>query len=366
MSSPERGPKRAWPWPAQAALALVLALGVLGWVSTALWGDAQRAWGIFLVDFLFLMSLSAGLVVWPAVVVASRGRWMGSTQRTALSGVVLLPVCVCALVLLFTEARHWAPWWHQDLPNRFWLNMPFLVTRDVICLVVFTVLAFWFSAALHRGHRPARLAGWLLFVYALAFSILGIDLVMALDPHWTSLVFGMYFFISGLYLAAAAWTLATVLADPQVTADQLDDQAKLIVTFSLLTTYMMYCQLLPIWFENMPHETRYLAPRMNAITQWPAVSAVLLAVIYLGPLVLFLPRRGKRSGVYVGVVSALVLAGMWVERWWLVMPSLGMGPRFGIPEAAGLGVLLSGGLLLVGWLRTRMPPAGARAYADCT
>ncbi len=177
---------------------------------------------------------------------------------------------------------------------------------------------------------------------------------MGLDPHWYSLVFGIYFFISGLYIAAAAWAFTTALADPQATPDQRDDQAKLMITFCLLTTYMMYAQLLPIWYENMPKETRELMPRLNWVTDWPAISIVLLAVFYLGPLVLFLPRRGKRSRPYVAVVAGLVLTAMWLERWWLVMPSLYQPLAFTAAEITGVAALLAGYLLFLSWVRSRI------------
>jgi hypothetical protein len=176
---------------------------------------------------------------------------------------------------------------------------------------------------------------------------------MGLDPHWYSLVFGIYFFISGLYIGAAGWACTTVVAGTRVTADQRDDQAKLMIAFCLLTAYLMYSQLLPIWYENMPHETRFLVPRLNWVTNWPAVSLVLLGLVYLGPLVLFLPRRGKRSGPYVGVVAALVLAAMWLERWWLVMPSLHQPLAFGLAEITGVAALLAGYWSFVSRVRHR-------------
>jgi hypothetical protein len=339
-------------------LAGIMVLAVLGWVGVAIWGDRQRAWGILLVDFLFLSCLGAGLVVWPAVVVASRGQWMGSTQRTALPGVVLLPVCIIILIVLAAGGPAWAPWLHHRPKNAWWLNAPFLFSRDIISLVIFSALALWFVAAMRRGDRPRKLAGWLIFVYAIVFSILGIDLAMGLDPQWYSLVFGMYFFVSGMYIAAAGWAFTTAIADPEATPDQRDDQAKLMITFCLLTTYMMYSQLLPIWYENMPKETRFPAPRLNWVTDWPTISIVLLAVVYLGPLVLFLPRRGKRSRSYVAVVAALVLVAMWLERWWLVMPSLHKPLRFGPAEITGVVGLLAGcALFLYRVHRKRLEPA---------
>ncbi len=325
----------------------ILILAVLGWIAVAIWGDTQRAWAVLLVDFLFLSSTGAGLVVWPAVVVASRGRWMGSTQKTALAGVILLPGCFVILVVLLAGGPAWAPWLKSPPENAWWLNAPFLYTRDLVGLGIFSLLAYWFVRSMRRGERPPRLAAWLIFVYTIVFSLLGIDLAMALDPRWTSQVFGVYFFISGLYLAAAGWAFSTALVDGEATPDQLDDQAKLMIAFCLLTTYMMYSQLLPIWYENMPEETRFFVSRLNPVTDWPSVSLVLLTIVYLGPLVLFLVRRGKRSRVYVAFVAALVLATMWLERWWLVLPTLDQPLSLGPAEITGVVGLLAAGALFL-------------------
>lgn len=336
----------------------VIALALLGWIAVAIWGDARRAWAILIVNFLFLSSLSAGLVVWPAIVLVSRGTWMGSTQRTALAGIVLLPFCLLLLIVLLFGIRAWAPWYGRELANSWWLNVPFLAARDLLSLVFFGLLALWFVSAMNRGKQPKRLAAWLIFTYSIVFSVLGIDLAMALDPHWYSALFAVYFFISGLYLAVAGWTLATALVDRSATSDQLADQSALIVTFSMLTAYMMFSQLFVIWYENMPSETRFLVPRMNWVTNWPAVSIFLLAVIYLGPLVLLLPRRAKRTSAYVGAVSGLVLAAMWVERWWLVMPSLDKPLWFGFSELTGLVLLLAGGVLFLYGVRRSVRSQG--------
>jgi hypothetical protein len=334
-------------------LAGIVVLAVLGWIAVAIWGDRQRAWGILLTDFLFLSCLGGGLVVWPAIVVVSRGQWMGSTQNIALAGVLLLPVCLVILIVLAVGAPAWAPWLHESVPNSWWLNTPYLFLRDTLSLAIFSGLAAWFVRAMRRGERPKKLAGWLIFVYATVYSFLGIDLAMGLDPHWYSLVFGIYFFVSGVYIAGAGWAFLTAVADPKATPDQRDDQAKLMITFCLLTTYMMYAQLLPIWYENMPKETRELTPRLNWITHWPAISIVLLFVFYLGPLVLFLPKRGKRSRPYVAVVAGLVLVAMWLERWWLVMPTLYEPLNFTPSEVTGVVGLLAGCLLFLSWVRHR-------------
>jgi hypothetical protein len=155
-------------------------------------------------------------------------------------------------------------------------------------------------------------------------------MVMALDPHWFSTLFGGYFFVSGMYAALAAWTFFSIYSG-SADAENRHDFARLLVASSLLTAYLMFSQLLPIWYENLPNEARFVLPRLT-ITNWPYVSVVLLVTIYLGPLVLLLTRWSKRSPVFLACVCLLLLAGLWVERWWLVAPTLGGRLIFGLAE----------------------------------
>lgn len=356
---------RRWRLMWTAAASVVTVAGLAGWLAAFAAGEPVRAWRSLLISFVFFTPLAAGMVVWPAVLTVTRGeRWLAAVRRPALAAAAFAPVSVAAYVGLCAGAEAWAPW-HREahLHNAAWLNGPFLFTRDLAGLVVFWVLAVWFAARARTGGPPKMLASFLIVVYAAVFSLLGFDMVMALDPHWYSALFGGYFFMSGMYMAIAGWTLAALV---QARPDRAHrhDFGKLIVAFSLLTTYLMYSQLLPIWYENLPHETRFLAARMQA-GSWPWVSAGLLATVYLGPLVLLLTRWSKMSPRYLGAMSALVLAGMWVERWWLVTPALyaGEGVVLGYPELA-LAAAFGGAFVLammaaLPWLE----PAAADAEA---
>ena len=137
-----------------------------------------------------------------------------------------------------------------------------------------TARRWWSCGPWRRGSwrggsagRPVALACWLAFAYCAVFTLLGFDMVMALDPHWFSTLFGGYFFVSGLYAALAAWTLITALRSAAPDKERLHDLGKLMVAFSLLTVYMMYSQLLPQWYENLPNEValRRAAPAFRAV-----------------------------------------------------------------------------------------------------
>jgi MFS family permease len=334
MSSAESvAASRPVPWP--TVCAAVCAAGVVGWLVAAMGGDADRAWRALLVNFLFFTPLAGGLVVWSAITTVTGGRWADPLQRWALAGAAFAPVSIIALVVLWLAPSHWAGWTHEEhLHQGVWLAPGFVFGRDLAALAVFWALAIVYVRRRLQGGGRGRLAGWLAFVYTIVFSLLGFDMIMALDPHWYSALFGGYYFISGLYIAVAAWAFMTSWHD--IDAHRRHDLGKLVVAFSLLTTYFMYSQLLPIWYENLPHEVRFIIPRMD-MDGWGRVSVGLLATVYLGPLVLLLSRRAKRSGRILGPVSALILVGMWVERWWLVTPTLGGPMTLGLVEAAATG-----------------------------
>jgi hypothetical protein len=333
--------------------------GLILWASQLLAEPevARRALRGLLISFAYFTPLAAGMVVWPAVVMLSRGRWMGGVERPALAAAGQGPVSVVVLVVLAVTAKGiggapgWASWLYaKDLHQGAWLGYWPVFIRDGAALVALWVLAAVFARYRRNGKSPKVLAGVLTVSYCLVISLIGFDLVMALDPHWYSTLFGGYFFISGMYAACAAWTLAALLTQKAISRAQMQDLGKLIVTFSLLTTYLMYGQLLPIWYENLPAEVRFVIPRLG-VSNWQFVSLALLSTIYLGPLVLLLTVWAKRSKRFLGAICGLVLVGMWVERWWLIAPTPDEGHGvpallLGVPELS-IAAAMAGAFALV-------------------
>lgn len=327
MSTAEKAKRR--PIAGTLLWAFLILLGFGLWLLFLNGADGGRAWRSLLINFLFFSSLAGGLVVWPAVVGACNGRWHLRVEQDATAGIAFALPSVLALIVLWIGSPSWAPWYHVRFGQGIWLDNDFLFGRDLAALLIFWGLAGYY--VLQRRKDAGRLCGaFLVPVYCLVFSLLGFDLVMALDPHWYSNLAGGYFFISGLYIAIACWALLAALQS-EAHADQLHDLGKLMVAFSLMTTYLMYAHLLPFWYENLPHEIRFPVPRMHN-AQWIWVSYLLLCLVYFGPLVLLLGERSKRNRWSLGIISLLVLAGMWIERWWLIAPTFDPSVRLGLSE----------------------------------
>ncbi|MFA5515028.1 MAG: hypothetical protein WDA20_01955 [Desulfuromonadales bacterium] len=330
---------------------LLFAGGLVVWLLFLGGHEADRAWRAFLVNFLFFTSLAGGLVTWSAIVLASNGRWPGALERFTLMGMGFAVPSLLALLALWVGSSAWAPWYGKTFHQGVWLDTSVLFGRNLIALLFFWWFALCYTVRRRRGEGH-RLAGWLVFVYCVVWSFLGFDLVMALDPHWYSSLAGGYFFISGLYIAVACWALMACLR-PETDPQRRHDLGKLVFAFSILTTYMFYAQLMPIWYENLPHEVLFLLPRMNYPWKW--VSWVLVGLVFLGPLVLLLTIRAKRSRLYLGSLASLLLLGMWTERWWLVMPTFMPGPRFGLIEVSITAAFLGLAVLSLGWAYRRWP-----------
>ncbi len=293
----------------------VIAIIMIIFWALQLGGDnAPRVWRAFLINYLFFTSLAAGLVVWPAIITTAGGDWMGPLEKVCWSGLGFSVPSLLALIVLWIGSESWAPWLNPDPHKAWWLDNTFLFSRNLVMQLIFWTLAYVFLKKRHSAEKHVY-GAWLAFVFAITFSFMGFDFIMPLEAEWKSMVVGGYFFVSGLYIAAAAWAFISVVSDKPDTKI-LRVIGKIVFAFCLLTTYLMMSQLYPTWYENQPHQTIFLIPRMNL--SWLTITQVLLVMVYLGPIPLLVSGWAKRNPTFLGLVTAMILIGMWIERWWLV------------------------------------------------
>lgn len=340
-----------------AAWTILLVAGLSGWlVLLFAGGDPARTWRALLVNFIYFTPLASGMVAWSAIVTAAKGRWAGHAESLSWKGLGFLVPSFLILVALWIGSGEWAPWHGEPTHLGTWLSAPFLFIRDLAALALIWGFARWHVAGRSRGKERAVVrASLFILVYCTAFTLIAFDLVMALNPDWHSSIFGGYFFISSLYLAVTFWTFLVTL-EPGYGPDLRHDLGKLILAFSILTTYFLFMQLLVIWYENIPDETTYIVRRMN-YPEWKTVSSLIIGIVYLGPLVLLLSRRAKRSRFCLGAVSVLLLLGLWFERWWMVAPAFLSRPALGWAEFAAFAGMLGAFGVGLQTVRTNLPPA---------
>jgi hypothetical protein len=344
-------------WVLTALGAAVFLLGVSG-------AQAPRAWQALLINFVFWSGLAFGCVLFVAVLNLTNAHWARPLKRLAEAPAAFLPVAFVLFWVLYLGRVHLFPWLREPVAAKaWWLNAGFLFARDGLSLLVLIAVAVALvyhsvredlrlilaqagkspaeqaAAAEPTAADPAASSGWraqlvlspiYAILYALVLSLVAIDLVMSLDPHWYSTLFGAYYFIGSFYTALAAlmvlaiWSRQALGLGGFLQTHHFHDLGKLLLGFCLLTGDFFYSQFLVIWYGNLPEDTRYVILRIR-FSPWEPLAWIVLGMAFVLPFAVLLSRKIKMKPLPMLVLSVVVLMGMWLERFLLVAPSLWKG-----------------------------------------
>src|SRR5262249_11730959 len=108
-------------------------------------------------------------------------------------------------------------------------------------------------------------AGFSVVVLALTITGAAFDLIMSLDPHWYSTMFGVWYiansFLSSyavLILTAYLLQKAGYLRNP-ISIEHYHDLGKYLFAFTFFYGYVTFSQYMLMWYANIPEETEYMA-----------------------------------------------------------------------------------------------------------
>lgn len=351
----------------ERACQLLLVVGVVTFAAALATGQAARAWQAYLLNLLFWTGIAECGVVFSAAYQITRGQWSGTLRRMAESLWFFLPVAVALFLVLMLFGARSVFWWAAGPAGEkgHWLNVPFVTLRG---LAVFAVVFSVSIAYVYCSQRPARdhgrtavLAPLVVIAFGVGFSLLGFDLVMSLDPHWYSTLFGWYFFVGAFY-SLLAWLAVSACAfrkawglERHLDAAQSHDLGKLLFGFCLLTGGFLWAQWLVFWYGNLPEEVRYVIRRYYEMPYAPAAWVMTYGGFVL-PMVVLLSQALKRNPKLLAVAGGWILVMMWLERYVWIVPSVWKGE--GAPWL--IEALISAGFLggfVWGWLahNRRMP-----------
>jgi len=354
-------------------------LGLILFVGALAGENADRAWQLFHVNWLYFTGLATGSVAFAAVQKITNAKWSGLVIRFAEASVAFLPVSFLALLLIFTlgypaiygpmtAALH-----ELQQGKAIWLSRPFMFARLAIGLaVLFWVgwklvradlvpdlfatrgaagpgrraiydrwVAGYDGSALAEAEQEARihrLAPTYAVLYALVPTMVAFDGIMALQPHWFSNLFGGFYFMGSFLGAHMLLALMMIYGASHlgisdlVSPKQRHDLGKLCFGFTVFWTYLMWAQFLVIWYGNMPEETGFVFARLwgNWLELGTAVGLGMFIVPFFG-LLGVAPKKVRATLAFFALVS---LVSLWLERYLLVMPSVTAlpGPVFALPE----------------------------------
>lgn len=360
---------------------IVLALGIMG-------AHPERTWWAYHANFVFWAGLAQGMVVFAATQKLAKGHWSGVIIRFAEASVAFTTVSVLLFIGLYVGRAYIFTWVHEPRPDiGWWLTNKWFFLRNGVILVLLSWLSWRFVRRdtapdvqeLRSGEVVARLtdapaisrdAAILVLAYAFGYSLLAFDLIMSLAHKWVSNLFGVFYFM-GSFLAALMFLAVLSLAlrrsmglNGIYSSRQQHDLGKLCFGFTVFWAYLMWSQYLVIWYGNLPEETYFIFYRL--VGPWRPIGTAVFLMVFLIPFIGLLGEKPKKFSPTMIGFALVSLLGIWLERYYEIVPSVngGAGPAIGLPEV-GM-ALFFGGLFLLswGWFAGRYPIISPRLAAD--
>jgi hypothetical protein len=328
-----------------------LILAVLGLIV-----DPLRATFNSLIVFVFLYGVGLGALFFTALEYLVGAVWSVPFRRVTESLTRLLyvaPIFAIPTLINNHDVFHWT---HTEvvandaiLANKApYLNTTFFFARLIgvyLLMSFFTFIITRNSEKQDKTKDPKytnankKISAAMMPIYAICTTLLGIDFIMSLEPHWFSTIFGIYYF-SGSFLTALAFiTVISVTLNENgnfgkgVNKNHYYSLGALLFGFTNFWGYIAFSQYILIWYANIPEETFWFIDRWEG--SWAMVSIGLIFVHFIVPYFFLLTRPSKQDPVRLKLGAMWLIFAHFYDLYWLVMPTYSKdGAVFGWMEIA--------------------------------
>lgn len=330
-----------WTLPALFAVAL-LAVSAVGWAVAP-----AEFYFAYLVGWLFCLSISLGALFFVLIQHIVKAHWSVVVRRVAESLAMSFPMLLLLSIPIFFGMHDVFHWTHEELydPTNYkydpilvgkqaYLNTPFFIARVIGYLLVWSYLSYSLyklsvgqDVAEGDTSIPARqrkLSAWGIPVFGLTIAFAAFDLLMSLEPHWYSTIFGVYFFSGAFWAGLACITLTTIvlqkrgLLNGMVGDGHYHDLGRWMFGFTVFWAYIAYSQYSLIWYANLAETTIFY--RMRLENGWEYHSHLLYILHFIVPFFLLLPRATKRMVPILAIMSVWFFVMHWFDLHWIAMP----------------------------------------------
>jgi len=367
-------------WRAGFAVALLLALLLMfgiGWLlvrGVGIWGlNIPVAWAFAIADYVWWIAIGMGGTFISAALYLVRQEWRSSLNRYAET-MTVFAVSVSGLFPILHLGRPWFFYWlfpYPDIMN-VWPQWRSSLEWDFFAILAYLIVSilYWYigmipdfaslrdrAPSLTRARVYGLLAlGWrgearhwqrfekLSLILAglavpLVFSVhsmVALDFSEGLVPGWHSTIFPP-FFVAGALFSGCAMVL--VLGIPMrrylhledfITVRHLENMAKMMLAVGLVVGYSYFSEIFTAFYSMDRYELAMTLNRIGGAYAWVFWATILCNVLQIQLLWL---ARIRRSPAALFIISAVVLIGMWLERFMLIVTSL---YRDYVPSSWGL------------------------------
>lgn len=362
---------------------LFILMAVVGAVAFIFGVTSQQprfTWQALLVNTLFFGGISCGGLIFSVIFTITSAHWGRPIKRLAEAMAAFFPVAALFFLLLFLGAEYFFEWMDPAKvihAKAGWLNYPFFVIRNIVLFSVFAAVSWYYLRVTLRPdiglakklvkfsnsfadrlvttyqtqekeeERSLKKAKTIAPVLGLLFAILAtiqaFDWMMSIDQEWFSTLFGVQYVVANLIGASAALMIIAGIArrefrlEDYITVTRYHDLSKLTFAFCLLWTYMIFSQVLVIWYANLPEETPYLILRIQSL-EWGWMFWLIMILLFIIPFFGLISRTACNSIWFSRLIAIEILVGLWLEKYFLIVPSIqeNMAVSESLTEGGGL------------------------------
>jgi Ni/Fe-hydrogenase subunit HybB-like protein len=363
---------RAWKKPWRLAFAVTFAgtlwlffcIAYTVWRGIGVWGNnIPVAWAFGIINFVWWIGIGHAGTFISAVLHLFEQRWRASINRFA-EAMTLFAVAQAAMFPLLHLGRPWFGYWLFPYPSTMdvWPQVKSALPWDAAAISTYggVSLLFWYlglipDLAALRDTAPGRMRRRIYGLFALGWrgserafrhyrsaylllaciatplvfsvhSIVSSDFAIALVPGWHSTLFPPYF-VAGAIFSGFAMVLTLVIPvrklfrlENVITRRHVDNCAKLMLATGLMVSYGYIVEYFLAWYSADEYETyQFFTARPTG--PGSALFYLMLAGNVVTPQLLW-SARVRNNLWLLFALSLLVNAGMWAERFVIIVISL--------------------------------------------
>lgn len=297
----------------------------------------------YLFSYVFWLGMALGCLGLVMLNHVVGGKWGLVIRRLLEVGSMNLPLMIALIIPVLLGMGSLYLWTHGDAiahdealqKKTGYLNVPFFLVRLAIYFAIWCYYAIFLSRlsgiqdrsgdeSLIERMKTISAPGLVVFTVSTTFAF--VDLVMSLEPHWYSTIYGLMFLI-GQVLQALAFVVAMLILfsnrEPlrnTVTPQHLHDLGNLMLAFTVLWAYLSFSQFLIIWAGNLPEEIPWYLKRLRG--GWNVVAVILVLFHFAVPFVVLLQREAKRRAGMLLMICWAMFAIRIIDAFWVMEPSL--------------------------------------------
>ena len=331
-----------------------LSLVAIG-IATYAYGFAtspQRTWANYLLNNYYFLSIAIGAAFFVALQYITQAGWSAGFKRVPEAMMLYIPVGAVFFLFVIFGSHDLYQWTHKDLipgdeillHRSKYLNLPFATIRMVVFFCLWILMIWLIRRASLREDKFGGLEYFqksefyskvFIFLLGITFCLFTFDWIMSVEPHWSSTLYALKNFVASFYHGSAMIALIVILMNRKghfsfMNKYHVHDFTRYVFMLSIIWGYFWFAQFMLIWFGNLPEETVYYAIRWRQ--EWQVLWVTDLAINWFIPFVVLLPVIFSRSKIILGVVTTLLITGLWIDLYMQIMPATVGKSYFGVIE----------------------------------